>query len=190
MDVSLHSMKSNLAELTRQGTCHMIAAALMWSVFCVLPFFSDKTIDKPLAYVLGSLISYPLALALGAILGIQAFPRENSLASLFLLASALQLPFVSILFATYWSNPDMLPWYLGVVCSVQFLLFAWLFDSSAYLFCALGTLEVSIIIGWLAPRYAYLLTPASIVLVLLISGYFLRSTLRVHHSRSTSQSGQ
>ena len=173
MEASLQSIKARLAGSTRHGASHMIASVLLWSAFGVLAFIPEATIDKPLMYVLGACISWPLAVAIGGLFRIHMYPRGNPLSLLFLIISALQLPFVSILIATYLSSPEMLPWYLGVVSSVQFLLFAWLFDSSAYLFCALGTLEVSILIGWLAPRFTYLLTPAAILPVLLISGYFL-----------------
>jgi len=173
MNASLRDAKTNLARRTHRGMNNLIASLLLWLAFAVLVFVADEIPWKALAYILGAGILWPLALVVGHILKFDLFARGNPLSVLYLLLCGLQLPFIPLLIGAYTAAPETMPWYLGVIIGVQYLLFAWLYDSSAYLFCALGTLEVASLIGWLTPNAAYLVTPFAILGVLLISAIFL-----------------
>lgn len=173
MDANLKSIKADLSRRTRSGINYWLAELVIWAGFAVIGFFPDSGPDKPLWYVLAAVAVWPLALAIGVILRTNVFGRGNALSLLYVLICAIPVFFAPVLMSAYGSNAQALPWYLGIVTGIQSLLFAWLFESSAYLFCSLGTLEASILIAWLASAFAYTAAPLIIVVVILVSTYYI-----------------
>lgn len=175
MNVSLRDAKSDLARRTQRGMHNLIANLILWMAFAGMALFLDGASERALAYVVGAATLWMLALVIGRMLNLDLFARGNPLSVLYILLCGLQFPTIPVLIGAYIAAPETVPWYLGVLAGVQFLLFAWLYDSSAYLFCALGTIEVASLIGWLAPSlsFTYLATPLAIIAVLLISTTFL-----------------
>jgi hypothetical protein len=174
MDSSLQNAKEHIATLTRHGAGHMIASVILWVAFGLIALIPGEALDKPLIYILGACILWPLAVVIGSVSKAPMLVHDSPFSSLFVIICALQWLFAPILIAAYQSNPGLVPWYFGENSSMQLLMFAWLLNRTAYLFCALGTLEVSVLIGWLAPIWTYQLMPAVILPLLLVYGYFQR----------------
>lgn len=175
MNVSLQDAKSALAARTRYGINTLLAWLLLWAAFVVISLTVEDARQRAWLYIIGAALSWALALGVGTLLKLELFGRGSPLIVLYLLLCALQLPFLPLLIATAAATPDVVPVFLGVIVAVQFLLFAWLFDSSAYLFCSLATMEVAVLVGWLSPGAGFtaVVTPLATGCVLLISTYFL-----------------
>jgi hypothetical protein len=187
MNMSLQDAKMALTTRTRHGMNTLFAWLLLWSAFVVMSFTMDDATRRAWLYIAGAALSWALALVIGALLKLDLFGMGSPLTVLYLLLCALQLPFLPLLIGASAVTPSAVPGFLGVIMGVQFLLFAWLFDSAAYLFCSLATLEVAILVGWLSPGESFtaLATPLTVGCVLLISTYFL---LREHYASRGSTS--
>jgi hypothetical protein len=66
----------------------------------------------------------------------------------------------------YITTPQAVPWYLAVLVGAHFLLFAWLYDSGAYVFCALATVAAAGLSAWMLPGATYVVTPFAVAAVL------------------------
>ncbi|MEO8286200.1 MAG: hypothetical protein ABI670_07155 [Chloroflexota bacterium] len=173
MNANMQAIKADLARCTRRGINNLLTWLLLWTGFALLALTGASVAQRALVYILGALLFWPLALAIGRLLGVNLFARGNPLFLLYLLLSGLQILLLPLLVGTSFVGPEMVTWYLGITMGVQLLLFAWLYDSSAYLFSALGTMEVAALIGWLTPGIAYVAMPIAVLPVLAISTSFL-----------------
>jgi hypothetical protein len=69
----------------------------------------------------------------------------------------------------YVTTPQAVPWYLAVLVGAHFLPFAWLYDSRAYVFCAVATVAAAGLSAWMLPAATYIVTPFAVAAVLAVT---------------------
>jgi hypothetical protein len=171
--MTVQAAKHDLARRTRCGLAYILAGVLLWTVFGVLGLALPDSPRNGLIYLFGAGLLWPLGLAIGAALKLDLFARGNPLAPLAGLLGGVQILFIPLMIGAYMATPRMVPWYLAVLSGAHLLPFTWLYENSAYLFCAVVMVAVAGLTGWLLPSMTYVVTPLAIAAVLASTAWLL-----------------
>jgi hypothetical protein len=99
--------------------------------------------------------------------------RGNTLTSLAGLLGGVQNLFIALMIGAYVTTPQAVPGYLAVLDGAHFLPFAWLYDSGAYVFCAVATVAAAGLSAWMLPAATYVVTPFAVAVVLAVTAALL-----------------
>lgn len=170
---TVQAAKDDLARRTRFGMPYILAGFLLWMVFGLLGVILPASPRNGLIYLFGAGLLWPLGLAIGALLKIDQFAKGNPLAPLAGLLGGMQILFIPLMIGAYVNTPQAVPWYLAVLVGAHLLPFTWLYDSKAYLFCAVTSVIVAGLSGWLLPDRTYVVTPFAVAIVLALTAWLL-----------------
>jgi hypothetical protein len=161
---SLDQLKVEIIASSKRGYPILVAGALFFVVVALLPAVLPlRTVQ--LIWVLGLIVIFPAGILLGRVLGIEVITRNNPLGTLGGLIAGTQAFYLPVFIAVYQFQPELLPLTIGVLGGAHFLPYAWLYNSRAYLFVALGTGLAAFILGGAFMASALLLVPLAIALV-------------------------
>ncbi len=167
--MTINEARHNLARRTRRGITNIGAGVLLWTTFGVLGMVLPPSPQRALIYLFGAGMVLPLGMLLAALLRIDLFANGNPLGLLSGLLGGLQILFIPLMIGAYGATPHAVPWYLGVLVGAHFLPFMWVFNSRAYLFCALATTAAAGLSGLVLPHLAFVVTPFAVAGVLFIT---------------------
>lgn len=173
MTTNLEILKRDLARRSWRGLPNILAGVLLWATFGVLGIILPATPQRALVYLYGAGALLPLGMLIAALLRIDLFAKGNPLALLGGYLGGLQILFIPLMLGAYFTTPQLVPWYLGVLVGAHFLPFAWLYDSRAYLFGALATTAAAALTGWLLPALPFVAPPFAVAAVLLLTALLL-----------------
>ena len=165
--------KREFARRTRYGIGNVITHLVIWLALGISSFLFPEAGEIAMIYVVALAVIWPLNLIVSRLLNVERVVANNSLSKLAGLVGMIPLLFGPLLIGVYFTAPHMAPWTLSVLASTQFLISIWMYDSLAYLFCALGIIEVATLIGWLAPGATFIATPFAVASILLITAGFV-----------------
>jgi hypothetical protein len=161
---SLDQLKTEIIASSKRGYPILVAGALFFLILALLPAVIPlRTVQ--LIWVLGLIVIFPAGILLGRLLGIQVITRSNPLGTLGGLIAGTQAFYLPVFIAVYQFQPELLPLTIGVLGGAHFLPYAWLYNSRAYLFVALGTGLAAFILGGAFMGSSLLLVPLAIALV-------------------------
>ena len=161
---SLDQLKEEIIASSKRGYPILVAGALFFLVLALMPTILPlRTVQ--LIWVLGLIVIFPAGILLGRLLGIEVITRSNSLGTLGGLIAGTQAFYLPVFIAVYQFRPDLLPLTIGVLGGAHFLPYAWLYNSRAYLFVALGTGLAAFILGGAFMASSLLLVPLAIAFV-------------------------
>ena len=161
---SLDQLKVEIIASSKRGYPILVAGALFFLVLALLPAVMPLRAVQ-LIWVLGLIVIFPVGILLGRLLGIEVITRNNPLGTLGGLIAGTQAFYLPVFIAVYQFQPDLLPLTIGVLGGAHFLPYAWLYNSRAYLFVALGTGLAAFILGGAFMASSLLLVPLAIALV-------------------------
>jgi hypothetical protein len=167
--MTVQTARHDLARRTRCGIAYILAGVLLWTVFGALGLTLPDSPRNGLIYLFGAGLLWPLGLAIGAALRLDLFARDNPLTSLAGLLGSVQILFIPLMIGAYVTTPQAVPWYLAVLVGAHFLPFAWLYDSRAYVFCAVATVAAAGLSAWMLPAATYIVTPFAVAAVLAVT---------------------
>jgi hypothetical protein len=161
---SLDQLKTEIIASSKRGYPILVAGALFFLVLALLPAVLPlRTVQ--LIWVLGLIVIFPAGILLGRLFGIEVITRSNPLGTLGGLIAGTQAFYLPVFIAVYQFQPQLLPLTIGVLGGAHFLPYAWLYNSRAYLFVALGTGLAAFILGGAFMASSLLLVPLAIALV-------------------------
>lgn len=161
---SLDQLKVEIIASSKRGYPILVAGALFFLVVALLPAVMPlRTVQ--LIWVLGLIVIFPAGILLGRLFGIEVITRNNPLGTLGGLIAGTQAFYLPVFIAVYQFQPQLLPLTIGVLGGAHFLPYAWLYNSRAYLFVALGTGLAAFILGGAFMASSLLLVPLAIALV-------------------------
>ncbi len=167
--VTINEAKHDVARRSRRGITTIRAGVVLWTTFGVLGMVLPPSPHRALIYLFGAGMVLPIGMLLAALLKIDLFANGNPLGRLGGVLGGLQLLFIPLMIGAYGATPHAVPWYLGVLVGAHFLPFMWVFNSYAYLFCALATTAVAGLSGLVLPHLTFVVTPFAVAGVLLIT---------------------
>lgn len=176
--VSFEALKADFIRRNRRGIAFIGAATATWILYAILGVALPENL-RPYIYLYGSGIMFPSGILAATLLKHDWQSKGNPFGLMGGLVGGLQLLFAPIVIMAWAKQPELLPFYLGVVVGAHLLPFVWLYDSKTYLFLAIGITLAAAATGALFPEMAYTLTPLSIACVLLVG------TLRLHSENRT-----
>jgi hypothetical protein len=163
-DKTLDQLKQEQIASSKRGYPILLAGALYFLVLALLPaLLPVRTVQ--LVWVLGLCVIFPGGILLGSILGIQVITRGNPLGTLGGLIAATQVFYLPVFIAVYQFKPELLPLTIGLLGGAHFLPYAWLYNSRAYLFIALGTGLSAFVLGGPFMASSMTLVPIAIALM-------------------------
>ena len=165
--------KREFARRTRYGMGNVVTYLILWLALGIFSFLFPEAGEIAGIYIVGLFVIWPLNLAVLRLLNAEVAIKNNPISRLAQLVAMLPLLFGPLLIGVYFTTPHMAPWTLSVLASTQFFISIWMYDSLAYLFCALGIIEVATLISWLAPGATFIATPFAVASILLITAGFL-----------------
>ncbi|GIP37830.1 hypothetical protein J31TS4_11100 [Paenibacillus sp. J31TS4] len=166
--LTLEELRNDLIRTARKGYPIFLAGALFWLVMAVLSFFLE---GKPLAlcYVLGMGSIFPLGLLFSKALGVDFLSVRNPLSTLGGIIGGIQAFFLPVWIVTYIEQYELIPMMVGILGGSHFLPYAWIYRSRSYLFLTIATTLCSFVFGYVLAERAFLLVPATVCIVYLLT---------------------
>lgn len=161
---ALAALKHDLITKTQRGYPFLVAGATYLYVLALAPAVMPMDTVR-LMWVVGIGSIFPLGLLLGNRLGIDLMAPGNPLARLGGMAAAIQAFFIPVYIMVYQQAPAWLPFTIGLLGGSHFLIYAWLYDSRAYLGLTIATTLFAMIAGAWFIEAAFTIVPVGLALI-------------------------
>lgn len=161
---ALTALQRDLITKTQRGYPFLVAGATYLYVLALAPAVMPMETVR-LMWVVGIGSIFPSALLIGKGLGIDLMAPGNPLARLGGMAAGIQIFFIPVYIMVYQQAPAWLPFTIGLLGGAHFLVYAWLYDSRAYLGLTIATTLFAMIAGGWFIEAAYTIVPFGLALI-------------------------
>ncbi|RDW15110.1 DUF7010 family protein [Oceanobacillus chungangensis] len=157
--MELLEMQYDLINKTRRGLPMIIIGVVFWFIVGLLSFFEMHIKLHGLLVFIGISIIFPLGILLSKIMKIDMVAKDNPLSALAGMLGAMQLFFTPLLMVIFVDEPQLLPFYVGILTGAHFFPFAWVYKSKAYIFQTVAIIAIATIFGFVLTEHLFTIFP-------------------------------
>lgn len=178
-------VQNDLIIKTKRGLPMIIVGMFFWLIVGLLSFFEMHIKMHGLLLFIGISIIFPLGILLSKMMKIDMVAKDNSLSALSGMLGAMQLFFTPILMVIFVDEPQMLPFFVGILTGAHFFPFAWVYKSKAFIFQTVAIISIATIFGFVLTEYLFSIFP------FVMSGiYFITSVWLIKENALKAEKGK
>jgi hypothetical protein len=170
--LNFEQLRTELSAEAGKGYPMFIAGVIFWLAMGVGGLIIPQHI-MVWVYLFGIGLVLPLGILASKVVRINFLATHNPLSTIGGLVGGIQIFFAPMIILVAYQQPEWIPFVVGVLTGAHFLPYVAIYQSKAYMFQTAATVLVASLIGFGWMNQAYLLIPFSLVIVYLITLFWL-----------------